>query len=491
MELNDNLSKFNGGMRNEVADAYLSFKDYNPESDIMPKLTREQISYIGTCLNDYHAIFYTFWSLGNISFSKSVQTASVVFEQDGSGRVVNFIFNPDYWQSLRHYDRIFIICHECLHIVFKHGKRMRTLQNYDKIDKNKEVLTILNHKIINCAMDLAVNHTLVNRFGFIQKHIKGWNQLCWVETIFPGGDISNKKYSEYYIGKLKENSKKFNITKLLNGVRTADCHDKYGNKEGTEQDDMDKEERELLKKINKLLGNDEKKDIQDILNESNKEACCEDKDGENDKTEKVQEHNPGYGKGDKIWTFDTNIKVPKKNWKTLIKKAYLVNKHVWSDDDQWIRPARRNALLDASLMLPSCNDTYDSKERNKVNAWVFLDVSGSCEAFVPRFWDLTKTIPNKLFNTRLFSFDTQTHEIFNGKIEGGGGTSFHIIEDMIQSYMVKEYVKYPHVVIVITDGYGDDVIPKYPERWHWIIPRGGKTNLINNKSIIYKLEDFE
>lgn len=492
MDRQDSLSKFSGGIKNETATKYLSFKDYDINSDTMPKLSREQISYIGTCLEDHHAIFSTFWALGNISFSKSIPTAAVNFERDGSGRAVNFVFNPDFWQELSHYDRMFIICHECLHIVFKHGKRMMTRQNYENINKTKEITKMLNHQITNIALDLPVNHSLVNRFGFFQKNIKNWNKYSWVDTVFPGQNVPDSKYFEYYMGELYKNAQKIDISSLLKGIGSPDDHGSYGygnkNDEKSEEE-TNQEEKDILEKINKLLNEDEKKDIEDILNESNKEAEEEEKN--NKDKQQAKKNNPGTQAGNKIWTFKTNKNKAKKTWKYLVKKVYLYNKHVWGEDEQWIRPSRRNALLSRKLILPSANDTYDSKEKQKVNAWVFLDVSGSCDAFVSRFWDLTTTIPDKLFKTRLFSFDTQTHEIINGKILGGGGTAFDIVENMIQKYIRKERTKYPHVVIMITDGCGNQVNPQYPDRWHWIMPDGSNENYIHTKSHKYRLEDFE
>ena len=144
-------------------------------------------------------------------------------------------------------------------------------------------------------------------------------------------------------------------------------------------------------------------------------------------------------------------------------------------------------------MLPSVMEHDDAEDKQRVNAWVFLDVSGSCSSFVSRFWDLTKTIPKRYFDARLFSFDTSVYEIIKGKILGGGGTSFSVIEASIREIIKRENKRYPDAVIVITDGAGNYVDPLKPKNWHWIMPCGSTTSYCNTKkkSTVHNLEDFE
>jgi len=75
-------------------------------------------------------------------------------------------------------------------------------------------------------------------------------------------------------------------------------------------------------------------------------------------------------------------------------------------------------------------------------------------------------------------------------LEGGGGTSFSAIEGYIQ-YTIKEGGKYPEIICVITDGAGNNVLPEYPDRWHWLISNNGCTSYCPKQSKIYALEDFE
>lgn len=65
--------------------------------------------------------------------------------------------------------KIFVICHEALHIILNHGKRFQEKEN---------------PKIFNIAVDIVVNHSLVKDFGFIREEIDAKNEYCWIDTIF-------------------------------------------------------------------------------------------------------------------------------------------------------------------------------------------------------------------------------------------------------------------------------------------------------------------
>jgi hypothetical protein len=101
-------------------------------------------------------------------------------------------------------------------------------------------------------------------------------------------------------------------------------------------------------------------------------------------------------------------------------------------------------------------------------------------------------LPPDLFDIHLFCFDTSVYEttLKSREIFGNGGTYFHIIEPGIQRYMMKYNKKYPEAVFLITDGYGDKVYPKYPERWHWFLTNSYKT-YIPLSSKTYNLKDYE
>jgi predicted metal-dependent peptidase len=146
------------------------------------------------------------------------------------------------------------------------------------------------------------------------------------------------------------------------------------------------------------------------------------------------------------------------------------------------------------MILPSemeNDDYYD--EESKIDVWFFLDTSGSCWDLKDRFFSAAESIPEKRFKVRLFCFDTRVEEttLESRKIYGGGGTSFKIIEQHIQNIIKKENNKYPQAIFVISDGYGDNVYPAQPAKWHWFLTAGGIKNFIHKDCNIYNLEDYE
>ena len=79
--------------------------------------------YFDLCrsMEQYHSVFETMWSMGKPSFTSDIPTAAVAFDKDG--KYIDFLFNPEFWGELSEYEKIFIICHECLHVILSHGLR--------------------------------------------------------------------------------------------------------------------------------------------------------------------------------------------------------------------------------------------------------------------------------------------------------------------------------------------------------------------------------
>lgn len=443
-------------------------------------LSYEDFEFIAGDLDDKHALFHAFWELGQIVFTDKIETAAVSFDTDG--RVLQFLFNKNFWDGLAHYDRLFVICHECLHVAFNHGFRAKDS---------------LNRDISNIAMDVVVNHTLVNNFGFIRNNITSWEKFCWTETVFPNMGIVAGETFEYYYNVLNNKLMSMvSMPKLLGGDETGegnmglpkivDDHsqlpglkpgpggDKSVDAEAIQSELDAKNTEEFLGRVGGLLSEDEKSDIQEVIKkQGGREA--------------------GTGYMNSAWCAP-KTKVPvKMAWKRIFKKWKDLNKHVLADVEQWARYHRRSTLLDRSLMLPSEMEDLDGQDNNKIKAWFFLDVSGSCEPLKPRFWKAAKSVPKEFFDLKLYSFSTTIWEIDvkNERIMGGGGTSFTCIENFIQKKCMTENLKYPNIVIVITDGWGNHVKPQFAARWHWFLPEYSTTSYIPKESAHFELKDFE
>lgn len=408
------------------------------------------------CLSmmDHHALFYKIGEMGKPFLTETIPTACVVF--DKTGEYINFLFNPEFWKTSSLYQKTFVICHEALHLILNHGKRFKDSDN---------------PKRSNIAMDIVVNHALVNRFGFVRENVECWQELCWVDTVFKdkkinGFEIPNDDTAEYYLNIL---NKTHPNDEDLNQFDSVDLHDF-----------LDGDNKELFDKLNKELSDEEKATIKKFY----------EKHSDNQKA--------GTAKGDQIHFAQKNDLKLKKKWETVIvkwTKKFMINTDC--DMEQWARKHRRFTMLGESLFLPSDMEIEElNMENSRVPVHFYLDTSGSCWHLKDRFFNAAESLPSSRFDVKLFCFDTSVTEtsLESRKIFGGGGTSFQIIERHIQQNLNNG--EYP-TVFVMTDGWGDQVRPQKPQNWHWFIDTPNPkslnnivSNYIPSESKVFLLSDF-
>lgn len=404
----------------------------------------------------HHSIFYKVVEMGKPYLTDKIPTAAVQFDKEG--KFINFLFNEKFWKECDDYKKMFVVCHEALHIVLQHGTRF--LENVD-------------NKIANIAMDIVVNHALVRDFGFIRSEIDSNNDYCWVDTVFKdkkylGHSYPDDESTEFYYNE---------IEKQKNNEDNCGGGESSGNKSGKNQlvDDhegiSDEELKEVVKQAIESLDEKEKQQLGSALS-------------------KIK--NAGIDSGDWI-TIQEVKKTKNRKWESVIKKWEIQSLKLSEfEKEQWVRKSRRMNSFDNGLILP-CNAEIECfhKEKNKINVYFFLDTSGSCIGLAERFFTAANSLPKEKFDVRLFCFDTKVEEIdLNArKIYGGGGTSFDIIEKTIQSEKQKTK-KYPSAVFIITDGQGNKVNPEHPNRWHWFLSENYRKCIPNN-SYVYDLCDFE
>jgi predicted metal-dependent peptidase len=419
----------------------------------MERLSSSEFEEIAFELESHHAIFYKLWEMGEMVFDDVVETAAVSF--DKTGKYVAFHFNKDFWNSCTPYERRFVICHECLHVWLNHGVRTNNASQ---------------PQLVNTALDVVVNHMLVDNFGFDRTQLTDEENLCWVDTVYDENEnIKTGETFEHYYNSLM-NSPNTKFTEL----RLVDSHEKL-----SECDVAD-----MLKELGDGLSNEEKLEIADALK----------------KHQTGTSNLPGNNSiGD--W-FKVNVisSIKKKRcWYDLIKQWASIKKEDDTTAEQWLRKNRRMTLMDtnsgSSLLLPAECDSL-SHEDDKVEMWLFLDVSGSCYNLRDHFFSAALTIPENQIKVRAFSFDTQTYEVdlSTGKLRGGGGTAFHIIQETIQQEL-RANQKHP-VIFVFTDGWGDTVNPTEPEKWHWFIDGGSfgmnqARSLSHDKCNFHNMNDFK
>lgn len=460
------------------------------------KLTNEEWYDILRELEMHHGVFYKLWEMGMPVFTHQIDTAAVAFNKGGD--FVQFVFNPLFWQKCTHYERLFVICHETLHVILNHGVRHK-----DSKDRQS----------CNIALDIVVNHMLTRCFGFDRTRISNWEKLCWVDTVFkrPDGKIKTDKNGkpiadddcfEYYLNMLD----KHGMPECGKGKQGEGqpCQGKAGKGSGQGDDEGEGEGLQTLDDHEIMSGDNNAWD--EVIDRLDEGLSDVEKATIKNEIDKHFQTTPSQRAGTEtggMWHVAQVAKVKRKQkWETVIKKWVQKRLRTTDDDqEQWSRLNRRLVFLPKNMFLPSNMEIEEEiKDKNKINVRFYLDTSGSCWHLKDRFFAAAMSIPTDRFNVELFCFDTTVvpTDIVAKKMYGGGGTSFSIIEQDIQRSMQGKdgTGKYPDAVFLMTDGYGNNVKPQMPERWYWFID-GGMTKqqlcptYCPEECAVFKLSDFE
>lgn len=390
-------------------------------------------------LEDKHSIFRQFWDIGALQFSDKVKTACISF--DKTGKELNFVCNKKFWDSLDDYTKVFITSHEMLHVLLNHGKRMLIHKN----DENS-----------NIAMDLVVNHMLINKFNFNRELLSfDWREYCWVDTVFEDVPPDNKSYEYYY-----------NIIPDDVNLNLMDDHGIMS------------------------IGGEIVNDHEDILKELGENLDSSDFD--DTLRGLLQDFSVGDGIGEWVDIHPPKLEI-KRKWEKVLKPTSKKTVYGFNTFESWVRTNPR-IQLDEDIFIPTdvTMESYFVKYE-MTDVWLFLDCSGSCSKYQNRFITASKTLNAHKFNCRYFTFNTDCKEIPNSfsKIYANGGTNFKCIESSIQNIINAEAVKYPYV-FVITDGEtSEEVSPQFPDKWHFFLTENPKTDKIHKMSTIHRLNDFE
>jgi len=405
-------------------------------------------------LQSYHYFFRAFWDIGNPIVGKfdDLPTAAITFDEQGNH--LNLLINEDFWNFLNEDTKLFLICHEILHILLEHGYRF------------SEYIGTPEFSNMNIAADVVINEMLINSFSFKKFDLNSElsEKGCWLDTVFKDDKkcLPNQS-TEYYFNRLPKDKE--------NKYFALDSHRV-----------LTPEQQQQMKDLIDASG------VLDKLDESFTNKLPANADTQNLK-------NTSAGKGTGSWLTVNALTKKKYKWETVIKKwESQFNKETINTLERWERVTPRySQLISNEISLPTENWILDDfKDNHKIDVWFFLDTSGSCIVLKDRFFTAARSLNPSKFNIRLFCFDTSVVEIDikQNKVYGGGGTSFSIIENKIQNIIKSEKVKYPKAVWLITDGYGDTVKPEKPERWYWFLSDNYR-HYIPAESKVFKLSDYE
>lgn len=383
----------------------------------------DQFRRLAQRLDVHHELFRAVWEIGEPEFTESVETAAIVFSQDGAP--IRFLFNAAFWDELPEYDREFVVCHEMLHVVLNHGLRS---------------LDLMLAKYANVAADLAVNHLLVARFGFVRELLRDADALCWVDTVFPLARRPDPclAMEDYY-----------SLLCATNGADLRTLVDEHCFQRGGLN------QRGVAAEVDRLLGGLDpaiRADAADRLGREGRMPAP-----------------PG------IVPLGSWLAVKPETpedvkWEEVIRRR-LMRRPADVDTSGWVHPDRR--FLEVGLELPGkAPSMTPSRLAGRQRCTFFLDASGSTWELQDRFFSLARSLPERDFDVELCSFDCRVYPLDRKRpvVLGGGGTSFEILERHLCRKPAKgKPPRYPDVVIVLTDGLGDHVRPLHPERWHWLL----------------------
>ncbi len=425
-------------------------------------------------LSHHHQLFYKIFELGEPLFTDRIDTAAVSF--DIKTGQTQFLLNKDFYGKLNEHTRLFTVAHEAMHILLEHGLRT--------IKKNHDP------EISNIAQDIVINEMLVNEFGFEQKKLNFEIKICFLNTVFTKdeiksyGIIRNGSY-EYYYDLIKKIKPKNDVG---NGASPLDVHGSGDSVEDVNERGVGSMPEVVLDDIVEVasgsLDNKEKKEIVDAIEEA---------------VGKGLGLIAGVGSYGEIFAITDYGLKKESRWEDLVKKkiSSLYKKDI-KYAETFSHIDRKHYNLSKDMVIPSVRELEGQKSENRYNLYFYLDTSGSCIDYADDFFNLVKTIPTDVFNIKLFCFDNSVYQIDPTKPEviGGGGTSFSIIEDSILLEVSKEKNprlsnKYPDLVFVLTDGYGDNVYPQKDKNWYWLLTPNNTKNCIPKNSNIIGLNELK
>lgn len=408
---------------------------------------------ISAMIEDYHKVFYTFFEMSDVMFS-DIPTACVTFSKT---RKPELQIGEKFWNCLTIREKLFVICHECLHVILDHGVR------------NGLNVKGATPSLVNKAQDITINEMIVDVFNYDRDDIRDWKKYCWIDTCFKGPQLVLIKRNETFTYYLNELIKNPPPDSSEDGPSTLDEHT-------TEQPETEEQKTAREEFAGALAEDLTIKEIEGLL-----KNIPPDLDAGNGILS-------GSGLEAKLNAIiAAKIKKQKVNFNRIIRKLKKSSISMKDRDvETFTHQDRRFAdvIKKTDMLLPGKN-AIERPNKDRLLTAVFMDVSGSCLPYMETFEKvfLAFDAERKLFDTRLFIFDEKVTSVKPGdSVRIGAGTNFNIIENKCRE-LETEMHHYPDCVVVITDGYGTKVDPKAPSKWIWLLtPTESTSHLIPLKS---------
>lgn len=412
-------------------------------------LSYDELLGIASSLEDYHKVFYTWWEMSDISFTDDELKTAGVHLVDHNGQVLDkpsLLINQDFWNRHNHRERLFIVLHECLHVILDHGER------------DGSEVEGATPDLANKAQDITINEMIVDVFGYDRDDLKEWKDYCWIDTCFddPRSILHGETFT-YYLELLVKQAKEGKSGKGAGKI--FDVHPPAPGEPGADgkPTDPSKENDARISVAEKLADDLSPEEIETIIKSFPESLTAR----------------AMVGKLEMLLGTKKTTQLAKLKFGTVIKRLKRTRfKPMPVDTETFSRDNRRfdDIIRSSNATLPGKGER-DKPVKDRLLTALFMDISGSCVNYFGAFQRvfLAFDAEREIFETRLFTFDTSVMEIFPGdRIYGGGGTAFHILEEKVQE-LKNEYRRYPDCVVVITDGEGNKIIPEVPKNWIWLL----------------------
>lgn len=421
------------------------------------KIPFDDLRTISNMLEDYHKIFYTFFEMASISYTNALPTACIRFRRFGKP---DMLINKGFWQFLTPEEQCFVIIHECLHVILDHGVR------------NGKHIAGATPYLVNIAQDITINEMAVDIFGVKREDLRNWKNYCWIATCFedPRSIKRNETFTYYLEMLIKHASEDVKS----GSKKTMDQHEGIppdAKFEPMTPEEEDKVREKIAKDLAEDLTADELEKVKSALPDGDKPGGKQ----------------AGSMRGSYQVIIERKTKPPVLRIHKLIAKLKRTRvKMTEKVVETFVQHNRRFASIlrhNADIHMPG-EATYDKPKKDKLLVALYMDISGSCVPFIPLFKKVLAAFLNEhaVMDVVAHTFDTRVQRVqFDTPIYGGGGTAFGIIEEQNRK-LEEEFHRYPDCVVVITDGYGDQVSPKAPKRWIWLLTPGNTKQYIHSQS---------
>jgi predicted metal-dependent peptidase len=415
--------------------------------------TEEKLE-IAASLEDYHKMFFVFFELADVFFT-DIPTAAICFPRQGKPEMQ---LGKKFWEGLTPREKLFVVCHECMHVMLDHGVR------------NGLNVKGATPELVNIAQDITINEMIVDLFGFDRNDLRDWKKYCWIDTCFKAPQlIARNETFLYYLEKLIKDPPPSTGD---GGPSTLDEHSDHREETETEKKNRQQVAETLAEELD--VG-DLEKIIKALPEQIGNEGAA------------------GQLAGSAAGALEKVIK--KKVKKLKIRFAHLIRKlkktsmkMVEKDVETFTHRDRRfnNIMKNSEVALPGKN-AVERPVADRLLTAVFMDVSGSCMSYFDTFQNVFLAFDEErmIFDTLLYFFDQRVQPVKVGDaIMIGGGTSFKIIERECLE-LERTRGRYPDCVVVITDGYGDTVEPKAASKWVWLLTPGSTREYVPSKSRVF------